>query len=141
MITEKDREALRELVATPYRIRRLAPYGLTNGDTYTRLGVAAARSEGGSWPLSAVHVVALVKNAVEMPTDPDRHFGATSGIEVHRACAQQCQLLATDGSPTEVGRELYMHFDLGSLPDSRANTWNLSAELATVLRLLAEGAA
>lgn len=87
-----------------------------------------------------MHVVALVKNAVEMPTDPDRHFGATSGIEVHRARAQQCQLLAADGSPTDAARELYVHFDLESLPDGRANAWTLSHELATVLRLLAEGA-
>lgn len=46
MITEKDREALRQLVATPYRMRRLAPYGLSNEGTFTRLGVAVAHSKG-----------------------------------------------------------------------------------------------
>jgi len=87
-------------------------------------------------PVSAVHVIALVKGTFE--GDPYAHFGSLLGFEDYAAAARQLGLIDGEGKLTSRGLDLYYDGGLRSLPSGRANDWSADAPeaLAIAVRML-----
>lgn len=82
---------------------------------------------------SAVHVIALLKGAVE--GDPEKHFGSLLGYDQHLTTAVRAGLVTVAGDPTDRGIEFYSWHLLDQLPDGRANYWPTEAVAAAAADL------
>ena len=85
---------------------------------------------------SAVHVIALVKGAVE--GDPFKHLGLPYQLaDIIRTEATRLGLIDDLCQPTPLGRSFYIDANLASLPAGRARYWGAAALRAqTMLREL-----
>lgn len=139
-LTAQDLATLQNAPVSSYRAGRLRPYGMVdNTGALTPLGSQIAFHAPSRTRHVEVHVLAILKNAVEEPVDPHHHFGALSRFEEFVDAAVEWGLIDENEKnhvPTTFGRWFYDFWRLDELPESRANHWRLSPQLAVVLRLL-----
>lgn len=137
MLTAQDVAALQRDPVSDYRARRLRPYGMVDSSgALTPLGARIAFHMPRTRNVD-VHVLAVLKNAVEQTGDEYRHFGALIRYGEFVEAAVDWELLAQQNqAPTRFGAWFYSYWNLATLPDTRANRWQLSPQLALVLRLL-----
>jgi hypothetical protein len=99
---------------------------LLHRDSTVATGPLARAPSMNKPPMSPVHVIALVRGAVE--GDPIRHLASLLGYKAHVDAAVRLRLVTIgadlyDLAVTEAGQRFYHQARLDALPDGRANHW------------------